>query len=389
MKRLNVIVVGTGMYVCGRGTGAYGTIMPALNEHYRAGGIGEIYVAGRTASGIKEAAKKIRALNRAMGVNPRVKYYHAEGNGLKGYIKAMKDIPKPACAIIAVPDDIHKEVASAAMRNGLHALVVKPLVPTVKEAEELVKLQAKTGLYGAVEFHKRFDAANLKLRDTVRNGMIGDPLYFIVEFSQRKTIPEKIFRKWVSRTNIFQYLGIHYVDMVSFVTGASPKRAMAIGQKGWLRSEGIDVFDSVEAFVEWELPGKKRFTSAIFTNWVDPESTSAMSDQKIKVIGTRGRFESDQKDRGITIVTDSEGTQQPNPYFCSSSSTGGRVSYSGYGIESITTFFRDVSEIEEGRISPEELEGRRPTFKDSLVPTKVLEAVNTSLKCNGRWVEIR
>ncbi|MFA5094758.1 MAG: Gfo/Idh/MocA family oxidoreductase, partial [Candidatus Omnitrophota bacterium] len=251
MKRLNVVVVGTGMYVCGRGTDGFGTIMPAINEYGRSEGIGKVSIAGRSRSGAIAAKKKIAALNKAMGVNADIEYYPARGDDPKSYIKAMKDMPKPACAIIAVPDDRHKEVASAAMRNGLHALVVKPLVPTVKEAKELVDLQRRNGLYGAVELHKRYDAANLKLKEAVLGGAIGDPLYFVVEFSQRKNIPEKIFRKWAARTNIFQYLGIHYVDMVYFVTGASPVRAMAVGQKRWLRLKGVDTYDAIEAFIEW------------------------------------------------------------------------------------------------------------------------------------------
>ena len=49
----------------------------------------------------------------------------------------------PACAIIAVPDHLHYEVASACLEKGLHTLVVKPLTPTVKEAKKLVSLAKK------------------------------------------------------------------------------------------------------------------------------------------------------------------------------------------------------------------------------------------------------
>ena len=36
------------------------------------------------------------------------------------------------------------------------------------------------------------------------------------------------------QTNILQYLGVHYVDIIRFVTDAIPIRVMAIGQKKWL-----------------------------------------------------------------------------------------------------------------------------------------------------------
>ena len=86
-------------------------------------------------------------------------------------------------------------------------------------------------VYGLVEFHKRLDHANLKIKDSIDSGLIGDLLYVHVEYSQRRSIPSEIFSKWVEGTNIFQYLGVHYVDIIYFVTGYLPKRLVATGQK--------------------------------------------------------------------------------------------------------------------------------------------------------------
>src|SRR3989338_2360176 len=137
------------------------------------------------------------------------------------------------------------------------------------------------------------------------------------------------------------------------------------------------------------MPGGKQFSSSILTNWVDPSGTSAMSDQKIKVIGTKGRFESDQKNRGITMVSDERGIEEPNPYFCASYGAAGSVTYRGYGIDSVKQFLSDVYRIENGELRAGELEGKRPTFKQSTVPTAILEGVNKSLKNGGRWIDVR
>jgi predicted dehydrogenase len=324
-----------------------------------------------------------------MGVEIRPEYFFRQKGRTDSFSGALRKVPRPACAIIAVPDDMHEKAASAAMSEGLHTLVVKPLAPTLREARSLIELQEKMKVYCAVEYHKRLDEANLKLRDVIEEGVIGDPLYVIVEFSQKKSMPEKIFRKWVASANVFQYLGVHYVDIIYFAAKAIPKRAMAAGQKGWLVSRGIDVYDSVQGIIEWQMPNGKKFVSHILTNWVDPESMSAMSEQSIKVIGTRGRFESDQKRRGVRIITDRSGAEEPNPYFCASFGRKGRVSYSGYGIRSIHQFMEDVAGIDEGRVTVDDLECVRPTFKQSLVPTAVLEAVNESLAGRSKWVEIR
>ena len=119
-------------------------------------------------------------------------------------------------------------------------LVVKPLTPSVVEAKQLIQIACERELYAAVEFHKRWDKANLMIRDAISQQLIGDLLYVCVEYSQRKSIPIEIFKDWAEHTSILQYLGIHYIDIMRFITNAEPKRVMAIGQKKWISSKRID-----------------------------------------------------------------------------------------------------------------------------------------------------
>ncbi|MBI3378841.1 MAG: Gfo/Idh/MocA family oxidoreductase [Nitrospirae bacterium] len=390
-KKLNILVIGTGMYVCGRGTDSYGTILPAIYEWKKSGFKGDVYIAGTRPDGVHAVREKAAALDKLYGFAVNINYYpQNKANDPEAYKKAINDIPKPACAIVAVPDDLHRTVAGHAVENGLHTLVVKPIAPTLKETLELIELQERHNVYCSVEFHKRFDRSNLRLKDAISSGKIGEPLYFIVEYSQRKSIPTEKFKKWVETTNIFQYLGIHYADIIYWATGAVPLRVMAAGQKNFLVSRGIDVYDAIQAVVEWKAASGNIFTSSFFTNWIDPENTSAMSDQRIKVIGTKGRYEADQKNRGIRIVTDDNGIEEPNPDFCSMYGTAaGDMSFRGYGIESVLQFLADVCGIESGTLNIAGLEGRRPTFKDSIIPTAIIEAVNKSLAENGKWINVK
>jgi predicted dehydrogenase len=389
-KKMNILIVGTGMYVCGRGTDGYGTVLPAIYEWKKQNTVGDFFIAGTNPEGIKSVKKKVAELNRLFGFEIKPKYFPENNHNPESYRDAIREISKPVCAIVVVPDNLHRKVAGDAIENGLHTLVVKPLAPTLKEVEDLIDLQKKYNVYCAVEFHKRYDRSNLKLRDAIASGRIGDPLYFIVEYSQRKSIPIERFKKWVETTNIFQYLGIHYVDIIYFATRAVPKRVMATGQKNYLLSKGIDTYDSIQAFIEWEMPSGKRFNSSFFTNWIDTENTSAMSDQKIKVIGTKGRYEADQKKRGIYIVNDEKGIEEPNPDFCSMYGViPGEVSFQGYGIDSVVQFLTDVRQVESGSMTIGDLETKRPTFKESIVPTIVIEAVNKSLANYGGWVTMK
>jgi len=262
-------------------------------------------------------------------------------------------------------------------------LVVKPLVPTIAEAEQLIQAAQKAAVYGAVEFHKRWDFANLKMKQAIENGSLGKLLNINVEYSQRKIIPTEAFSSWIDYTNIFQYLGVHYVDIIHFITKDCPGRLVATGQKQWLQEQGTDSYDAIQVLIEWS----SGFVSTIATNWIDPKCSTAMSQQKMKIIGTKGRLESDQTDRGLRIFTD-DCFEEVNPYFCQSYPTldGKNIEYQGYGIQSICQFLQDVKSIVDGQHKPEDFRGRRPTFADSLVSTAVVEAANLSLENDSKWV---
>mgnify|MGYP002335999499 CR=1 FL=1 len=370
--------------MCGRGTDGYGTILPAVLEACKAGIIGSLLVATRHSESFSTFDKKLGYLNKLMGTAVRYEGYSLTSrSNVNAYRDAIRDLLSPAAVIIATPDHLHTEMALAAIERGNHVMVVKPLAPTVSEARKLIYAAENAGVYGAVEFHKRWDWANLKLKSVLSEGRIGEPLYFHVEYSQRKLMPTQIFADWVEHTNIFQYLGVHYVDLIHFVTGAIPKRVLAIGQRNWLMKKGIPTYDAIEVLIEWS----KGFTSTILTHWVDPNNNSAMSQQMIKAIGTAGNLSSDQTHRGVQLITDEGGIEDINPYFCQvyPDVESEQSHYRGYGIESITQFLNDVVTIATGAHTPIDFEGRRPTFRSSLVSTAVIEAVNLSLIHRNRW----
>lgn len=385
---MNLIIIGNGMYVSGRGTDGFGTIMPALCEYIRSNGeITEVHLVGTIRDHSLEAKVKSQELMDQTGVSFKLNVYPEKvEKDTNAYKAVLENIDGPGCAIVAVPDHLHHEITLWCLKAGLHTMVVKPLTPTLKKARELTDFAKNKGLYGAVEFHKRWDKQNLMLRDIFQSGRLGDPLYTWTEYSQRKSIPSKIFKNWVERSNILQYLGVHYIDIIRFVTGAVPVRAMAVGQKNWLVSQGLNVHDALQCMVEWEMPNGTRFNQTLLNNWIDPESTSAMSDQKLKLVGTKGRFEADQKERGINLVIDGENIGTPNPDFCQPyGTTDNKTRWQGYGIESIVTFLKDVDNIINSGKTPSSLEGKRPTFMEAMISTAVIETASISLADNGTW----
>jgi predicted dehydrogenase len=388
---MKILVIGAGMYVCGRGTDGYGTVLPALyqtQKDYHL--IDHVSVCATSRKSLDGLLLKKNELDKKFDMDLSLDYWPREGKNSESYLEAISNLKDGYdCGIIVVPDHQHYEIAEAVLKAGIHLLIVKPFVTEVNHAIDLIELAEKNNLYGSVEFHKRYDYANIKLRDELRNDLIGDPLYFHVEYSQRKSIPEIYFSKWSEKTNVFQYLGVHYVDLIYFLTGALPTRVIAIGQKNWLIKNEIDTYDSMEVVIEWVLK-ENNFISTHLTNWIDPNTTSAMSDQKIKVVGTKGRIESDQKNRGIQIVTDQRGIEDFNPYFSQfyRADDGDHEVFKGYSYKGFSGFIRDVQSIINGDLKIKELDGFRPTIRSALVSTSVIEAVNKSLNSDNSWIEI-
>jgi len=379
---LNILVVGAGMYVTGRGTTGLGTVLPALAQISRKVAIGKVIVVATRSENAALVLSVTARINQTLGTSLQVEYRAIHGS----LGETIQDLSVD-CAMICVPDHLHFEVADALMRRNIHCLIVKPLVPTAVEARSLISLQNANELHCAVEFHKRFDEQNLVVRKLLQQGRLGRPLYMVVAYSQRIGIPLETFRTWASRTNIFQYLGVHYVDLIYFLTGLTPIRVSAVGTRGVLDSRGVNTWDAILATIVWRGVGSSdEMVTQLAIGWVDPPGTSALSDQRFLLVGSEGRMDLDQKDRGVTLVTATGGIETVNPYFSMVlDDCNGTATFQGYGFKSIERYVLDVCDVIAGRVSSKLLQVTRSSLQQALVSTCVVEAANRSLELNGEW----
>lgn len=384
---MKILIVGAGMYVTGReGTGT-GTVLAALAEYSRRFPVESVTVAARNPENAMHVAAAAQRINGLLGTHMDIRYEQLKSEeSLAQAVKAARY----DCAIVSVPDHAHYEVTRTLLEADVPSLVVKPLTPTVKEGRALLKLSRERKCYGAVEFHKRFDETNLYARKVIGNKTLGQLLYINVDYSQRISIPTVVFRNWARQTNIFQYLAVHYVDLIHWLTGFLPERVSAVGTRGTLHEQGITEFDSVHATILWHSADRsQRLVSQFAANWIDPNRSSAMSDQKYKVVGTKGRLELDQKNRGVELVTEEGAVQAINPFFSEFLPDADHgMAFWGYGLRSIEKFLLDVVDLRNGRTTFDALEQRRPSFLSSLPSVAVIEAVNTSLANDSAWERV-
>lgn len=373
---IEIVVVGCGAYTCGRGiSGNYGTIIPGIFEFSRVynaevGSVG-ITVVGFSSQGLEEARKKISDLQALVCVEVQVRFSTVE------YFQFDAIPSSNRLMIVAVPDAEHPKWLRLAARYGYHALTVKPFVDSFEEGVEITQLFERRGLLGYVEFHKRFDRQNILIRERLKE--LGELHSVTVEYSQRIEVPLG-FGDWINSSNILQYLGVHYIDLVYFLTGCWPERVTCIGSGRTLLSKGFKTYDSIQALIKWSGTGQ-RFTQSITASWCDPDTTSATSYQRLKISGSQFVIESDQKRRGLQIVTD-RAMSEPNPDFTNYYKTSTGIRFFGYGIDSITAVCNRVF----CNISNDHL----CSFSEALASTAAIDALNKSMSDDyGVWVDVR
>ena len=116
---------------------------------------------------------------------------------------------------------------------------------------------------------------------------------------------------------------------------------------------------------------------------MESNKASSMSKQDFHLIGTYGRIDCEQKERGVKILTDNKSTEDINPDFTRIYRLNDFNIFEGYGIDSINNF---ISHILAGKNSVKDM--RMCSVKESLYSTAVIEAAHRSLKNESRWISI-
>jgi predicted dehydrogenase len=97
-------------------------------------------------------------------------------------IESLLEGADVAAVVIATPHTTHFELAAAALRAGVHALVEKPLTTTSDDAWELVRVASERGLVLSVGATYQYADTALRVRAAVRE-QIGEIVSVNAEFS--------------------------------------------------------------------------------------------------------------------------------------------------------------------------------------------------------------
>ena len=134
---------------------------------------------------------------------------------------------------IAVPNNVHAEIAVAAAAAGKPYGVEKPMTMDTAEARALVRATREAGVQSMVYFSYRYKAAARYLRSLILEGRLGRIHHVNMQYYQAWGLAERDaplvwrFVKAAAASGALGDLGCHALDLVSFVTGQRYEKVAA------------------------------------------------------------------------------------------------------------------------------------------------------------------
>jgi predicted dehydrogenase len=130
-------------------------------------------------------------------------------------------------ASIAVPTELHCQVASACLEAGVHVLVEKPIARTIEEADTLIALASERRLRLAVGHVERYNPAFMAMRDALAKPF----------FIESERLAE--FQPRVSDIDVVLDLMIHDIDLALSLARTEVSVVIACGFK--VITDSIDI----------------------------------------------------------------------------------------------------------------------------------------------------
>ena len=384
-------------------------LLPTIYQLQREGAVGEIHVCALDAPPLRElqddAMLKRAFPGRTFTPHPDPAKVPDDEKFPDIYREMFAAAPAGSIAVIAVPDQVHYAVLKAAIEHDLHVCIVKPLVLKHAQAEEIAKLAYERGVVVGVEYHKRFDYRNLMARKAYRAGRLGEFRLAQAQMIEPYYYRDSNFQNWCTCENsdMFTYVGCHYVDLIAFITGLRPKRVSVYGivdkypngREGFLWTDGR---------VIWENGGSLSVVDAIgypdgaaggnaqgLTMWNQGDHDATLLVHSDQYRGVKCSYNAAGSDPGDTVYA------EPNPDYFQMIDQGGEglvpVGYGHRSAEYIINACRRAAALpdlkdRQALIRQYDEEGIMATPANSSYNELVIEAARLSIANDGREVEI-
>ncbi len=213
------------------------------------------------------------------------------------YKKMMDEVDMDG-VIIATPDFLHKDAVLYAANKGIHILCEKPFSTSVAECEEMVEAVKKNQIKCMVAFENRWNSPIVATKNNIDQGAIGEILNVNARLNDTIFVPTELL-KWSKGSSVGWFLFPHVVDMIAWFSGKSVESVYAVGTKKKLKSMGLDLYDTIQATLNYTDGTHATLSSS----WVLPNSMPLIYDLKMEIIGTEGSLYIDTYDQMVRMGT--------------------------------------------------------------------------------------
>jgi len=192
--------------------------------------------------------------------------------------------------IITTPESSHLEYTRMAADAGKHVLVEKPMAPSVKECDAMIKACDEASVILMVVQSQRFRRVHQQAKKSLTEGRIGTVRQVRIwsALSESFSIPVTKARPWYRDPDGGLYFGqcVHNFDMMHWIAGARPRR----------------VFANIQSYGNHGIPNLSVMAQVEFENgvagqlWVClemPEITFPNSQFHSQVVGDQGLLDFD------------------------------------------------------------------------------------------------
>jgi predicted dehydrogenase len=232
------------------------------------------------------------------------------------HYRRLLECPDVDAVYISVPDDLHQEVAVAALEAGKDVFLEKPIAHTPRAAQAILAAAERNERVLQMGLVYRYALLYRRMAELAASGQIGRPLLtWCREF--RQPFPDTAWYHSQARTGgTLNEKDCHHFDLFNWMLGSRPKRVFASGLRAVLvpgggyvigrESDGtpryLDYGDNVDhasVVVEYESGAIGQLNLCLFLT--PPDWSHHFYD--VGVIGSNGRVVSLDAARGALTVS--------------------------------------------------------------------------------------
>jgi UDP-N-acetylglucosamine 3-dehydrogenase len=182
----------------------------------------------------------------------------------------MLDEASPDLVSVAVPTRLHREVATAVLKRGVHVFLEKPIASTVEDGQKIVDCARAVGVKLTVGHIERFNPAVIALKKHLDAGQLGR----VFQIHARRVGP---FPPRIEDVGVVIDLATHELNLLEYLTDSRVESVYA------------QIEREIHARHEDLLTGILKFTNGavgiLDINWLTPTKIRELS-----LIGERGMF---------------------------------------------------------------------------------------------------